>query len=97
MGNKIPAIITNVKIKPKIILTLGEITAQILLNNSTEISMLRGKIHFYVQDNLRIPLVTTYHPRYLLNNIQEKSKTWDDIRLAWRAFNRVHPEGNLIN
>ena len=39
---------------------------------------LRGRVHRY----RGVPLVVTYHPAYLLRNLPDKAKAWDDLLLA---------------
>jgi DNA polymerase len=78
-------------ISPHIILVVGRIAAQNLLATTTQIGMLRGRVYRY--GARRIPLVVTYHPAYLLRSSREKRKAWDDLRLAWRVFHRVAPDG----
>jgi DNA polymerase len=70
-------------IQPRIILAVGRIAAQNLLETDTQIGKLRGRIHTF--GPARIPLVVTYHPAYLLRSPREKRKAWDDLRLARRA------------
>ena len=70
-------------IRPRIILALGRIAAQNLLNTDTQIGKLRGRVHRF--GPTQIPLVVTYHPAYLLRSPREKRKVWDDLRLARRA------------
>lgn len=65
-------------LQPRIILVVGRIAAQNLLNTDTPIGKLRGQVHRYGD----IPLVVTYHPAYLLRSPGEKRKAWDDLRLA---------------
>ena len=72
-------------ISPKIIVALGRISAQLLLQTDTPIGRLRGRLHHYVLGGRRIPLVVTYHPAYLLRSPHEKGKVWDDLQLALRA------------
>ena len=67
-------------IQPKIILAVGRIAAQSLLNVSTPIGQMRGKKYSY-QDT-GIPVVATYHPAYLLRSPQQKRKSWDDLKFA---------------
>ena len=67
-------------IKPKIILAVGRIAAQALLNTDTPIGRLRGK-RFTFEDT-EIPLVATYHPAYLLRSPQQKRKAWEDLKFA---------------
>jgi uracil-DNA glycosylase len=33
-----------------------------------------------------IPVVVTYHPAYLLRNLPEKAKAWEDLLLARRTL-----------
>lgn len=67
-------------LQPKLILAVGRIAAQSLLETTTPVGKLRGKVHRY--GNTGIPLVVTYHPAYLLRSPQEKRKAWDDLQLA---------------
>jgi uracil-DNA glycosylase family 4 len=71
-------------IQPRIILAVGRIAAQNLLDTDTQIGKLRGRVHHF--GAARIPLVVTYHPAYLLRSPREKRKSWDDLRLARRAL-----------
>lgn len=68
-------------IKPKLIIALGKVAAQNLLNSDDSIASLRGKIHDYNG----IPLIVTYHPAYLLRALPEKAKAWKDLCMA-KAF-----------
>ena len=65
-------------IKPKLIVALGKVAAQNLLNTDDSISSLRNKIHHYRD----IPLIVTYHPAYLLRSLPEKAKAWRDLCFA---------------
>jgi uracil-DNA glycosylase len=71
-------------IRPRIILAVGRVAAQNLLETDTQIGKLRGRVHTF--GPARIPLVVTYHPAYLLRSPREKRKAWDDLRLARRAL-----------
>ena len=71
-------------IRPRIILAVGRIAAQNLLNTDAQIGKLRGRVHYF--GPARIPLVVTYHPAYLLRSPREKRKAWDDLRLARRTL-----------
>ncbi len=73
-------------IKPKLILALGKIAAQNLLNTNTPIGKMRGKVYEY--SDLSIPLVVTYHPAYLLRSPREKQKSWHDLQLALTLFKK---------
>ena len=65
-------------IQPKIILAVGRIAAQHLLDTDTPVGRLRGRLHHLGA----VPLVVTYHPAYLLRSPSQKRKAWDDLRLA---------------
>lgn len=69
-------------IQPKLILAVGRIAAQNLLNTDTPIGKLRGRVH---QVN-GIPVVVTYHPAYLLRSPGEKRKAWVDLQFAMRTL-----------
>jgi len=69
-------------IRPKIILAVGRIAAQQLLDTDTPVGRLRGKLH-HLGD---VPLVVTYHPAYLLRSPSQKHKAWDDLCLAMNVI-----------
>jgi uracil-DNA glycosylase family 4 len=65
-------------VNPRVILCVGRIAAQRLLDTDTPIGKLRGRVH-------RLdgrPVVVTYHPAYLLRSPGEKRKSWEDLKLA---------------
>jgi len=68
-------------IGPKLIVALGKSAATTLLNVDATISSLRGRVHRY----RGVPLVVTYHPAYLLRNLPDKAKAWEDLLLARRV------------
>lgn len=72
-------------IQPRIILAVGRIAAQLLLDSDAPVGRLRGKAHSLGD----IPLVVTYHPAYLLRSPSQKSKSWDDLCLARRVAAEV--------
>lgn len=72
-------------IKPKIIVVLGRIAAQALLNTDEPIGKLRGKIHA-LNDT---PVVVVYHPAYLLRSLLDKRKAWTDLKLAMQTVKNI--------
>lgn len=74
-------------LQPRIILAVGRIAAQNLLQSDAPIGQIRGKAHAFGAG--KIPLVATYHPAYLLRSPLEKRKAWDDLRLAMRVLGGV--------
>ncbi|HED19710.1 MAG TPA: uracil-DNA glycosylase [Gammaproteobacteria bacterium] len=71
-------------IRPRLILAVGRIAAQNLLNTQTPIGKLRGEVHQFRDTG--IPLIATYHPAYLLRSPTEKRKSWQDLQLALRTL-----------
>lgn len=65
-------------IKPSIILAVGRVAAQTLLDTDAPLSRLRGKVHYFGQT----PLIVVYHPAYLLRSLLEKRKAWQDLLFA---------------
>lgn len=68
------------RIAPKLILAVGRIAAQSLLQQEVSLARLRGRAHGW--GPAAIPLVVTYHPAYLLRSPAEKRKAWEDLCLA---------------
>ena len=73
-------------VNPKLILCVGRIAAQTLLETDTPIGKLRGQLH-RISGNR--PMVVTYHPAYLLRSPGEKRKSWSDLLLAMRTFEQA--------
>ncbi len=67
-------------VQPKVILIVGRIAAQTLLESKAPVGRLRGRRHDV--DGLTAPVVVTYHPAYLLRSPAQKAKAWDDLKLA---------------
>jgi uracil-DNA glycosylase family 4 len=65
-------------IGPSLIVALGKSAATTLLNVDASIASLRGRVHRY----RGVPLIVTYHPAYLLRNLPDKAKAWEDLCLA---------------
>jgi len=69
-------------IKSKLIVALGKSAATTLLDVEATIASLRGRVHRYAG----VPLVVTYHPAYLLRNLPDKQKAWEDLLFARRTL-----------
>lgn len=63
-------------INPKLLVSLGRISAHFLLDTKTPMARLHGQVFQYNQT----PLLVTYHPAYLLRNPVDKAKAYDDLR-----------------
>lgn len=69
-------------IRPKLILAMGRFAAQTLLATDASIASLRGRMHRYQG----VPLIVTYHPAYLLRNLPDKAKAWEDLVFARKTM-----------
>ena len=65
-------------IAPRLILAMGRFAAQTLLGTDASIASLRGRLHAHAG----VPLIVTYHPAYLLRNLPDKAKAWEDLVFA---------------
>ncbi len=63
-------------LRPHLILAVGRIAAQYLLDTTDGIGRLRGRFFDYGG----IPLMPTYHPSALLRNEQLKRPAWEDLK-----------------
>jgi len=65
-------------IRPRLVIALGRVAAQNLLGIDATLASLRGRVHDYHGT----PLIVTYHPAYLLRNLVDKAKSWEDLCFA---------------
>lgn len=72
-------------IQPKMIIAVGRIAAQSLLETTEKIGKLRGQVHQFEN----IPLIAIYHPSYLLRSLTEKRKAWHDLQFALQTFKQL--------
>jgi DNA polymerase len=69
-------------LKPKIIVLLGKAAVHAVLHDDKSLASLRGKRF----EHAGIPVVVTYHPAYLLRNLPDKAKAWEDLLFARRTL-----------
>ena len=85
-------------IEPKVIVALGRFAGALLLGRQLRMYQMRGNVHEYVQEKpeVRVPLVVTYHPSYVLRSEKgprrgpdnseprksENDKVLGDLRMA---------------
>ncbi len=65
-------------VSPRVLLAVGRIAAQNLLERSDPIGRMRGQE--FVDADSGLPVVVTYHPAYLLRSPREKAKAWQDLK-----------------
>ncbi len=63
-------------VQPQLIVTLGSLASQSLLETSQPILELRGHWQSYAD----IPVMPTYHPAFLLRNPAAKREVWEDMK-----------------
>jgi DNA polymerase len=72
-------------IRPRLIVALGRPAAQTLLQAEVKIAASRGRLF----DFKGIPLIVTYHPAYLLRNLSDKAKAWEDLCFMRRTMREL--------
>ena len=73
-------------VQPRVLLAVGRIAAQWLLQTDTPIGRIRGRALTFGARNT--PLVVTYHPAYLLRSPLDKAKAWTDLCLVKELLSR---------
>ena len=73
--------------KPNVILIMGRLAAQALLQSSEPLGKLRGRPHQLAG----VSVVVTYDAAYLLRSLPDKAKAWDDL---CRAQHIAHAAGS---
>jgi len=63
-------------VQPEVIVALGRVAAQTLLDNDLALGRMRGT-WYRLQD---VPLMVTYHPAALLRNVALKRPVWEDMQ-----------------
>ncbi|MGD2080370.1 MAG: uracil-DNA glycosylase [Nitrospirota bacterium] len=71
-------------IAPKVIVSLGRVSAHTLTGLNTPISRLRGHFHSF----RGIALMPTFHPAYLLRNPRAKHLVWSDAKQVLELLGR---------
>jgi len=77
-------------LRPRLILAVGRIAAQNLLETAAPIARLRGQVHRFGE--AATPLIVTYHPAYLLRSPGEKRKAWVDLKFARQELARLRTQ-----
>lgn len=75
-------------IQPKLIVLLGRAAVSSVLGEDASLASLRGKTLKYRAGEREVPVLVTYHPAYLLRNLPDKAKAWEDLCRA-RALMRT--------
>ena len=73
-------------IQPEVIVTLGKVASQTVLETDARISRLRGRWTEYPR--LGIPVMPTYHPAALLRNAHLKRPVWEDLQKVMETLKK---------
>jgi DNA polymerase len=78
-------------IAPRIIVALGRPASNQLLGTDAPISALRGRFHDYAlpSDGVRLKIMPTFHPAYLLRDPSKKRTAWEDLKLVMAELERL--------
>jgi uracil-DNA glycosylase family 4 len=74
-------------VDPTLIVAVGRVAAQTLLETDTALAKLRGRVH--ALGARQRPLLVIYHPAYLLRSPGEKRKAWLDLLHAKHVFEQL--------
>ncbi len=77
------------EINPKVVVCLGSVASQALLNTNKSISHFRGQWF----DFRGAKLMATYHPAYLLRNPHAKPEVWADLKKVMALLGLTPPRG----
>lgn len=72
-------------INPKVLLLLGRVAANTILDNTLSMGAMRGRI---IRWN-RFDCVVTYHPAALLRNPNWKRLCWEDVQMLRAHYDKV--------
>ncbi len=75
------------EINPKVVVCLGSVAAQALLNTNKSISHFRGQWFEF----RGAKLIATYHPAYLLRNPHAKPEVWADLKKVMALLGLTSP------
>jgi len=78
-------------IRPRLVIALGKTAAMSLLRTEASIASLRGRVH----DLRGRALLVTYHPAYLLRNLPDKAKAWEDLCMARELMAKLKAGQNI--
>ncbi|MDP3796063.1 MAG: uracil-DNA glycosylase family protein [Polaromonas sp.] len=75
---------------PDVVLVMGRLAAQAVLQSTEPLGKLRGQVHSV----LGASTIVTYDATYLLRNPADKAKAWEDLCLAMRLARSSASPGN---
>jgi uracil-DNA glycosylase len=79
-------------IRPRIICAMGDMAAQVLLGSHETVLRLRGKRHRYRcgdDPSGEIPVMVTFHPRFLQEYPDLKKAAWEDLQKLQKHLSKT--------
>lgn len=73
-------------IEPKLILAVGKVAAQTLLDKNLSLTKMRGHFHDF---RGKYEILATYHPAALLRHPKWKRPTWQDVQLLRKRYDEL--------
>lgn len=77
-------------LKPRLIVLMGRAAMHSVLGEDRALTTMRGRLHRFGET----PVIVTYHPAYLLRNLPDKAKAWEDLCLALRTLSARPDSGD---
>ena len=78
----LPYLLSHIEIiKPKILLLLGSTSLNALIGNEDVISKARGKWFQKDIGNLKISVIASFHPAFLMRQPEQKKLAWIDLKM----------------
>lgn len=79
-------------IEPEIIILVGGLAANKILNINDSITKIRGKEFMYSNEDREIKTFVVFHPEFLIENITQKKKMWLDLTEVKKATRKIKYE-----
>lgn len=77
-------------VRPRLICAMGDLAVRMLVGSTEPLFRLRGRFASYrYQSADGIPVMPTFHPRYLLANPEMKKATWKDLQAIRRRLDQL--------
>jgi len=77
-------------VNPQVICAMGEIPVRMLMGRKEPLARLRGRFGSYrCKSGRSVPVMPTFHPRFLLEHQEMKKATWNDLLAIKRRLTEV--------
>ncbi|MCL7487839.1 MAG: uracil-DNA glycosylase [Desulfobulbaceae bacterium] len=74
-------------VNPRVVCAMGEIPVRALMGRKEPLARLRGRFGSYrSQSGRSVPVMPTFHPRFLLQHQEMKKATWNDLLAIKRCL-----------